>query len=103
LHPGGANVPPSVHLQAGLRLAREITPLDHDGGKSPDGLTVLLSIGMSNPTRESRSFRDLAKADKELNPKMLFVDGAEGAQTAKIISDPAARYWSVVDARLKAG
>jgi hypothetical protein len=102
LYPGGANVPPSAHLQAGLRLAREITPLDRDGRKSPEGLIVLLSIGMSNTTQESRSFRDIEKADKELNSKMLFVDGAEGAQTAKIIADPAARYWGTVDARLKA-
>ncbi len=63
---------------------------------------MLLSIGMSNTTQESRSFRAIAKADRQLNPKMLFVDGAEGAQTAAIISDPAARYWRTVAARLEA-
>ncbi len=37
LYPGGANVAPSAHRQAGLRLAREITPLDRDGRQSPAG------------------------------------------------------------------
>ena len=101
LYPGGANVPPSAHRQAGLRLSREITPLDRDGRKSSSGLIVLLSIGMSNTTQESRSFRAIAKADQELNPKMLFVDGAEGAQTAAAIASPAAKYWRTVAARLK--
>ena len=103
LYPGGANVPPSAHLQAGLRLARQITPLDRDGKKSPDGRIVMLSIGMSNTTQESRSFRAIAKVDPGLNPRMLWVDGAEGAQTTAVISDPAAKYWRTVDARLREG
>src|SRR5207244_256910 len=44
-----------------------------------------------HPARESTG-----KADKKLNPKMRFVDGAQGGQTAAMISDPAARYWSTV-------
>src|SRR5262249_17188933 len=101
LYPGGVNVRPPAHQQAGLRLSREITPLDRAGRKSASGLIVLLSIGMSNTTQESRSFRAIAKADPQLNPRMLFVDGAEGAQAAAIISDPAARYGDTVAARLK--
>src|SRR5205823_4892903 len=101
-YPGGASIAPPAHRQAGLRLAREITPLDRDGRKSATGRTVLVSIGMSNTTQESRSFRAITKADPQLNPKLLFVDGAEGAQTAAIISDPAARYWRTVAARLEA-
>src|SRR5215813_3775562 len=48
LYPGGVNVRPPAHQQAGLRLSREITPLDRAGRKSASGLIVLLSIGMSN-------------------------------------------------------
>jgi len=102
LYPGGANVPPAAHLRAGLRLASGIAPLDREGHRSADGLIVLLSIGMSNTTQESRSFRLLAKADKELNPKLLFVDGAQGGQTTTLISNPEAAYWNVVGARLDA-
>ncbi len=101
LYPGGSNTPPKAHLAAGLRMAKEITPLDRDGRKSDSGLIVMLSIGMSNTTQESRSFRDLAKADPQLNPKFKWVDGAEGAQTAAKISDPTFKYWQTVDARLR--
>src|SRR6266478_2361348 len=101
LYPEGSNVPPPAHLRAGLRLAKELTPLDRDGRKSDSGLIVMLSIGMSNTTQESRSFRDLAKADPQLNPKFLWVDGAEGSQTAAKIADPNFKYWKTVDARLK--
>src|SRR5437867_11520192 len=95
------NTPPAAHLRAGIRLAREIAPLDRDGRKSPDGRIVLLSIGLSNTTQESRSFRVVAKADKELNPKLLFVDGAQGAQTAARISNPSADFWGMVEGRLR--
>ncbi len=101
LYPEGSNVPPPAHLRAGLRLAKELTPLDRDGRKSDSGLIVLLSIGMSNTTQESRSFRAIAKADSQLNPEMLFVDGAEGAQTAAKIADPASKYWVTVESRLR--
>src|SRR5207247_610160 len=94
-------VPPPAHLRAGLCLAKELTPLDRDGRKSDSGLIVLLSIGMSNTTQESRSFWAIAKADSQLNPEMLFVDGAEGAQTAAKIADPASKYWVTVESRLR--
>src|SRR5712691_10533648 len=42
LYPGGASVAPTAHQQAGLRLAREITPLDRDGHPAPGGLILLL-------------------------------------------------------------
>ncbi len=42
-----------------------------------------------------------AKADSQLNPEMLFVDGAEGAQTAAKIADPASKYWVTVESRLR--
>src|SRR6266852_1644830 len=32
---------------------------------------------------------------------MLFVDGAEGAQTAAKIADPASKYWVTVESRLR--
>lgn len=52
LYAGGANSPPSAHLNAGLGLARGIVPPDQQGQPSRDGKIVLLSVGMSNTTME---------------------------------------------------
>ncbi len=102
LYPDGRNSPPPAHLQGGLKLAREIAPLDGQGRKSEDGKIVLLSIGMSNTTQETRSFMELAAHDKQINPSLAIVDGAQGGQTAAITAKPEANYWKVVDERLGA-
>ena len=100
LYPAGRNTPPPAHLQAGMKLAREIVPLDAQGHKANEGKIVLLSIGMSNTTQETRSFMELAAHEKEINPKLVIVDGAQGGQTAAITAKPEANYWKVVDERL---
>jgi hypothetical protein len=104
LYPGGGNTPPLDHLKAGLAQAKQITPLDPDGKKSPNGKIVMLSIGMSNTTMEFQQFQKLAAATTGLNPKLVIVDGAQGGQTAKITATPDANFWKVVSDRLeKAG
>jgi hypothetical protein len=100
LYPGGENTPPRAHLQAGLKLASQIVPLDREGRPSANGRIALCTIGMSNTTQESRSFLKLAAADRGLNPKFTFVDCAQGAQTAAKIADPTWPYWKLVSERL---
>lgn len=92
LYPGGRNTPPEAHLTQGLRLAKSIAPID--------GKIVFLTIGMSNTTQESQAFLKLAARDSEVNPKLTLVDGAQGAQVARITADPKANFWTVVDQRL---
>ncbi|HTM48565.1 MAG TPA: hypothetical protein VL285_07795 [Bryobacteraceae bacterium] len=101
LYPGGSNTPPAAHLQAGLRIAGSITPLDREGRKSVQGRIAMCSIGMSNTTQETRSFLKLAAADKELNPRLTLVDCAQGAQSAEKIVDPGLPYWKLVNQRLE--
>ena len=101
LYPGGKNTPPKAHLAAGLKIARTIVPLDPEGRPSADGRIVMCSIGMSNTTQESRSFLKLAAAEPNWNPKLTFVDCAQGAQTAQKIADPNFAYWKLVQERLK--
>jgi lysophospholipase L1-like esterase len=102
LYPGGQNVPPESHLKAGLALARQIVPVDAEGRASDNGRIVFLTIGMSNTTQESQAFIRLAHADTGLNPKLVLVDGAQGAQTARITANPEANFWKVVGERLAA-
>jgi hypothetical protein len=100
LYPGGKSEPPSQHLQAGLKLAREIAPLDAAGNKSPDGKIVLLSIGFSNPSIEFPAFQKLAVGDPAVNARLVTVNGCVGAQAANVIANPQSNYWNIVDQRL---
>ena len=102
LYPGGGNAPPPKHLQAGLERARSIRPLDAAGKPAPDGKIVLLTVGMSNTTMESQALLKLARGDRELNPKLVLVDGAQNGRVAMVTADAHADYWKVSDERLKA-
>jgi hypothetical protein len=101
LYPGGSNQPPQAHLEAGLKLMRQIAPLDRAGHPSPDGRIAMCTIGMSNTTQETRSFLKMAIFDRSINPKLTLVDCAQGAQTASKIKDPNFPYWNTVRARLR--
>lgn len=101
LYPGGSNVPPEKHIEAGLRFAEQVVPLGSDGHPSSDGSIVLLSQGMSNTTQEFRAFQRLASQEK-VNPRVLLVDGAQGGQSADRTADPSGNYWNGVDRRLAA-
>jgi hypothetical protein len=57
---------------------------------------------MSNTSQEFSAFLPLAAADTSKNPKLVVVNGAQGGQTAAIISNPNATFWPVVDQRLTA-
>jgi lysophospholipase L1-like esterase len=92
LYPGGKNTMPEEHRKEGLRLAKSIAPID--------GKIVFLTIGMSNTTQETQAFLKLAAHDPEINPSLVLVDGAQGAQVARITADPKANFWNVVDQRL---
>jgi hypothetical protein len=100
LYPGGGNEPPKAHLDAGLKIAAGIRPLDAEGHPSVNGRIVFMTIGMSNTHQESRAFLKILRDEKGVNPKLTAVDGAEGAQTAALIANPGAKYWSLVKTRL---
>ncbi|MBM2841405.1 MAG: hypothetical protein HW412_1933, partial [Bacteroidetes bacterium] len=103
LYPAGSNQPPQGHLSGGLTMATQVLPRSATGTIDlANGRIVLLSIGMSNATQEFSTFMPLANADSSKNPKLTIVDGAQGGQTAAVISNPNANFWTVVDQRLTA-
>jgi hypothetical protein len=68
---------------------------------------VLLSVGMSNTSQISQGFQKALGGEQEKNPRLAFVNGAQGGMTAAAIQDPedhsrGTQYWTVVDDRLKA-
>ena len=103
LYPNGLNESPSAHNAAGIELAQSVVPLSASGAVEQEaGSIVLLSIGMSNATQEFSLFKSLADQDPAKNTKLVIVDGAQGGQTASIISNPSANFWSAIDQRLTA-
>ncbi|MCA1554437.1 MAG: hypothetical protein LC737_08665, partial [Chloroflexi bacterium] len=88
--------------QIGMSHTQAIEPLNARGQPTSTGKIVLLSIGMSNATQEFSTFKSVADADLQKNPRLVIVDGAQGGQDAEIIKNPNATFWSVVDQRLSA-
>lgn len=100
LYGGGSNEPPKSHLEAALKEAPKIRPLDAAGKNSPEGKIGLLSVGMSNTTMEYSRFKQLADADPAKSKAVVLIDGAQGGQTALRWADPKAPLWATVDQRL---
>jgi hypothetical protein len=67
---------------------------------------VLVSVGMSNTNQSFAGFLRVAKDDKEINPRVVIVNGAQGGMTAFRIQDleeqDGKNYWSRTDQILKA-
>ncbi|MBI3879351.1 MAG: hypothetical protein HY301_04720 [Verrucomicrobia bacterium] len=104
LYGGGRNDPPKLHLEAAMKEAAKIQPLDTDGQPSADGKIVLLCVGMSNTTMEFSRFKEIADADPAKSSRVILVDGAQSGQDARKTSDPAYVYWKKIDERIeKAG
>lgn len=106
LYPGGSNKRPAEHEAAGLAIARTIQPLASDGKPQANGKIVLLSIGMSNTSQEFTAFQQIARNDRDVNPPLVLVNGAQGGMTAAAIQNPddqnrGTQFWRTVDERLR--
>jgi hypothetical protein len=114
LYPDGSSERPAAHMAAGMALAKQIAPLNIEGQPSADGRIVLLTIGMSNTMQATSGFLRMVKQEKDINPKLTIVNGANGGMTADKIqfidggrpygNGPFVKYWEYVDEQLtKAG
>ena len=92
LYPFGRNRPSPAYQRQGLAAARRVRPVD--------GKIVVLSIGMSNTTREFSDFKSRADRDPMKSGLVELVDGAEAGWDAQRIKSPASPYWALVDQRL---
>jgi hypothetical protein len=101
LYPKGKNSPPSAYEEAGVALGATVQPVDKEGKPSPSGKIVMLSIGMSNASREFSHFIRLAEADARKNPGLLIIDAARDGAAARQIAVPSGDYWAHVDGQLQ--
>jgi hypothetical protein len=100
LYPNGLNERPVQNNADGIQIGNSIVPLDEQGNSYPSGKIVLLSVGMSNCTQEYSAFKQIADLDTMKNPRCIIVDGAQGGQTAAIISNSSATFWNIIETRL---
>jgi hypothetical protein len=92
LYPFGRNRPSPAYQRQGLAAARRVRPVD--------GKIVVLSVGMSNTTREFSDFKSRADRDPVKSGFVELVDGAEAGWDAQKIKSSASPYWQIVDDRL---
>jgi hypothetical protein len=98
LYPGVTNERPEEHTRAGLELARTVRPLDPEGKPAYDGKIGLLAIGFSNTLQCFNGFMKLAPRDRDIDPRVVLVNGAQGGRSAFMIQSPdentvARDYW----------
>ena len=92
LYPFGRNRPSPAYQRQGLAAARRVRPIE--------GKIVVLSIGMSNTTREFSDFKSRADRDPLKSGFVDLVDGAGAGWDAQKIKSPASPYWQLVDQRI---
>jgi len=85
-----------------MARSAQVEPRAASGAASPDGRIGLLSIGMSFTTLEFQTFMELADGDAQINPRIVFVDGAQEDAWVEPMADPGSEYWTEVDRRLAA-
>ncbi|MBA3352604.1 MAG: hypothetical protein H0U23_09305 [Blastocatellia bacterium] len=84
-----------------MALGATVQPLDEDGKPSPSGRVGMISIGMSNASREFSQFIRLANAEARKNPRLLMVDAALNGASATRIAVPSGDYWKHVNRQLQ--
>jgi hypothetical protein len=101
LYPNGKNSRPSAYEDAGVALGATMQPVDRGGKPSTSGKVVMVSVGMSNASREFSQFIRLADADARKNPSLLMIDVALNRAHATEIAVPRSDYWTHVDRQLE--
>ena len=100
LYPGGVNHPPVAHQRAAMARALEIVPRSAAGAPDPNGWIGMIAVGMSNTTHEFGAFERNEDRSKIRNARLVLMDTGFGGQTAAIISNPSAGYWTTMSQRL---
>jgi PKD domain len=102
----GKNQRPSGYDAVGVNIATtQIVPRDENGDPAPDtGLIGVVSIGMCNAWMEfdndSDAFKPRLAGDQSLNPKLVFVNGAQPGMDASEWTDPNSEAWTVMNTKL---
>lgn len=98
LYPGGVNVRPVAHTDAGISLASTIQPLDVNGQPDPvNGSIVLIGIGMSNTRIEFTTFEDVVDTAQNINPQLVVISTGQNRQDLNVASDTTDVFWRNIE------
>jgi PKD repeat protein len=99
----GKNQRPSSYDAIGVNIGTtQIIPRNVDGLSDPNGLIGVVSIGMCNAWMEFAGDPDAfipranPTADNSVNPKLVFVNGAQPGMDAPAWTDPNSDAWNVL-------
>jgi hypothetical protein len=97
LYPSGSNTRPPSHDADGVTFGQAVQPLDANGNPSPTGKYVMLALGESTALDEfGTGFLPIAQHDAEVNPNLVFVDGAQGGATPNLFASLSSPYWNTI-------
>src|SRR5687767_14790500 len=103
LYPGGSNVCPDVHRDAGIALGNEVEPLAPDGTPASDGSVGVVGIGFSIASAVFGRLMIDAAADPDVDPFLRFANAGLAGRYAKDLADRFDPYWTIhVPAELSA-
>jgi hypothetical protein len=88
-------------MKAGVALGATVQPVDRNGKPSTSGKIVMISLGMSNASREFSEFIRLADADPRIDSSLLMIDSAREGADATQIAVTCGDYWIHVDRQLQ--
>ena len=95
LYPNGSNIDPNE--SAGVSIGQSIQPLDPDGTVDPvNGIMAFVSFGPSTTYDAFTNFISQAHADPSVNPKLVFVNGANPNETAGNLTGAGGTYWPAI-------
>ena len=102
LYPNGSNEMPPAFFNDAVVIASTIIPLDKNGNPDPNGEIGLVTLGASTVAMFSKGLEKMLPGTKGVNKELNFVNCGIGGQDMSDIMNPAANFWSVIDARVKA-
>ncbi len=102
LYGPGTNTTTPGHQALAQAEAAQVVPRDVNGVPSPHGLIGFLAFGMSNTNQEFAAFERLEDTRAGRNARLVVLDAAVGGQSADVIMNPAAGYWTTVASRIAA-
>jgi HYDIN/CFA65/VesB-like, Ig-like domain/Protein of unknown function (DUF1573) len=94
LYPDGSNTDPPDHDTAGVTLAQGIGPLDGNGNPDPNGVYVLMALGISSTQQEFTQLQLFANAEPIKNSKLVLVNGGVPGVTASAWADANNLNWN---------
>lgn len=84
-----------------MTRAASVEPLDEAGQPNPDGLIVMVALGVSNTLGEFKAFASIVETEIDVNPRLVLVNGAQVGQSInRWVGSRSEDTWQTVERKL---